>query len=255
MRKLILLNLFLLIISQTFSAQKNLVGSYHISSGNPDDGGYTWFIMENNEFAMVTFGQIVAGTWKETSKNEIQFTPYSAKESFQVFGRTNPQVRGTRFIFKGLDINEDSWIGTSQNEIQPILNEDANCLDPAIEKIMQDKIANLVLSSCNQQSDCKTFDTYQFRVGDHNEFVVLYFNAQNRIAPFTGTISNDQLNLEHGQISTRKRKISKEDDFEIKNYMLEIKDQYTKEYLLLDLENQMVNLDAAVGSYDSNPGI
>ena len=255
MRKLILLNFFLLFICQTFSAQKNMVGSYHISSGNPDDGGYTWLLMENNEFAMVTFGQMVAGTWKETAKNQIQFTPYAAKESFQVFARQNAEIKGTKFMFLGLDINEDSWIGTSGNEIQPILNDDANCLDQIIEKKIDEKITQLILSSCNLETDCQDLKSLQFEIVDNNEFLVLYFNSQNTIAPFTGTITNDQLLLEYGQTSSKKRKISKENDFEVKRYMQEVKNQYNKNQILIDLDNKMVNLDASVGSYDSNPGI
>lgn len=255
MKKLLILSFLLLLSNQNILAQKNLVGSYHISSGNPDDGGYTWFLFENNEFAMVTFGQIVAGTWQEISKNQIQFEPYSAKQSFQVFGRNNPKVKGTQFIFQGLDINEGSWIGVSDQGVQRLLNSDANCLDYPIKKSIEHKMTSLFLASCNLKSDCDRLNSYQFEIGSNNEFIVIYFNSQNTIPSFKGTIVEDQLHLDYGASSTKKRKISSNDQMELKPYLQEIKSQYLKKEILLDAENQMVKLDVPAGEYDSNPGI
>ena len=255
MKKVLLLSYLLLLGNQNILAQQNLVGSYHISSGNPDDGGYNWFLFENNEFAMVTFGQIIAGKWAESSKNEIQFEPYSAKESFQVFGRKNPEINGTKLIFQGLDINEDSWIGISDKEIQPILNADANCLDNPISKTIEHKITSLFLASCNLESECERLNSYQFEIGSNNEFIVIYFNSQNTIPPFKGAIINDQLNLDYGRSSSKKRKISREDQFEVNSYLKEIKSQYTKKEILLDIENKRVQLDTPFGERESNPGI
>ena len=255
MKKPALLFLIFLLSSQNILAQKNLVGSYYIASGNPDDGGYTWFLFENNKFAMVTFGQIAAGTWTETSKNEIQFEPYSAKESFQVFGRNNPNVKGTKFIFQGLDINEDSWIGISDQEVQPLLNSDANCLDSPIVKTIEHKMTSLFLASCSLERYCERLNSYQFAIGSNNEFLVLYFDSQNTIPPFKGSVINNQLNLEFGRSSTKKRKITNDDRVEINAYLQEIKTQYTKKEILLDIENQMVKLDTPLGAHESNRGI
>lgn len=202
---------------------------------------------------MATLGQIVAGTWKEISKNKIQFEPYSATENFQVFGRNNPAINGTKFILKGFDINEDSWIGISDQQVQPILNSDASCLDSPIQKTIDHKMTSLFLASCNLQSDCERLNSYQFEIEGKNEFLVIYFNSENTIPPFKGTIINDQLNLDFGASSTKKRKITSNDKLEIGRYAKAIKSQYIKKEILLDPNNQMVNPDTPAGENESNP--
>lgn len=242
MKKILFLGFIFLLSFQGISAQKNLVGSYHISSGNPDDGGYTWILFENNEFAMVTFGQIIAGKWNEISKDRIQFNPYAATEPFQVFARSNSTNSGTKIIFRGLDINEDAWISTSREESQLILNPDANCLKSPIVKEFKDKITQLTLSGCARNTDCSIPNSYQFNIGNNNEFLVLYYDYQNTIPPFQGSIVEGKLSLNHGRFSSKKRAIPKTEEQDIKNYIGQVKDQYNQVEILTASDDTIVNL-------------
>ena len=241
MKRLLLLSLLFLLGIQNIWAQQNLVGSYHISSGNPDDGGYNWFLFENNEFAMLTFGQIVSGKWKVNEHNQIDFTPYVPTESFQVFARYNSTTTGTKIMFNRLNINESLYFGTSKNEIQPVLNNEANCLPEPIIKTYKQPIENLILSNNLTENGKLNKLGLEFEMLNNNDFIVVYYNSHNKIAPFKGEISNDKLTMNYGEVSSAKRLISKIDEVEIKTYVEEQKNYYTQNSFLSTTEYRFTN--------------
>lgn len=241
MKKSIVLFLLFLFGYQNIGAQQNLVGNYHISSGNPDDGGYSWFLFENNEFAMVTFGQIVSGKWKVNEHREINFTPYAPTESFHVFARYNPSLKGTIILFKELDINESLYLATSSQEIQPLLNDEANCLPEAIVKTFTEPIEKLILSNHLVETGEANKLGLEYNTINNNDFIVVYYNSQNNIPPFKGEITNNKLTINQGSTSSEKRAIAKTDEIEIKKYVEEQKNYYAQNSFLSTAEHRFGN--------------
>lgn len=224
--------LILIFFSQSFSAQNEVVGSYHISSGNPDDGGYNWFLFGNNEFAMVTFGQIISGTWSQKSEGNIEFTPYVPENSFAVYGRKNKAITGSKVMFNGLDINENTYIATTRNEIQPILNEDANCLSYPTLKIFEKPLKKLLLSCCLNDNKNKNSCGFDYALNDYNDFIIIYFNSQMKLKPFEGKIINEKLQINFGNFSSEKRQISPVNETDIKKYVEQQKQYYSQTVLI-----------------------
>ena len=226
-----------LIFFQNFSAQKSIVGTYHISSGNPDDGGYTWMLFDNNEFAMVTFGQIISGKWSQRSEEEIDFVPYIPENSFAVYGRKNSLIKGTKLMFNGLDINENTYIATSKEEIQPILNEDANCLPYPTVKNLEKPLSNLLLSCCFDEKVSKKSCGFDYELDDYNDLIIIYFDSQKMLEAFTGKIKDQKLQINFGRFSSEKRAISPTDETEIKKFVEQQKKYYSQSVLVSTADN------------------
>ncbi|QOW11067.1 hypothetical protein Q73A0000_12215 [Kaistella flava (ex Peng et al. 2021)] len=238
MKKLLIFSLLFFSWFQNIGAQQNLVGSYHISSGNPDDGGYNWFLFDNNEFAMVTFGQIISGKWTQNENHKIIFKPYIPDQSLQVFGRYNPDINGSKILFKDLDINEKTFIATSTKEMQNILNEDANCLPYPVKKEFDHSLEKLMLSNCLTQNLKQNRLGFDYEIADNNDFVIIYYNSQMMLPEFKGEIVNSQLTLNQGSSSSPKRSISKTDESEIKKFVEQQKNYYSQTSFLSTKENR-----------------
>ena len=226
----------------SISAQSNSVGFYKISSGNPDDGGYNWFLFEDHQFAMLTFGTLISGTWEENENQEITFIPYAPKEKFQVFGRKNTELKGSTIIFVNLDINEDSYIGFSPETLQPILNDDANCLDQPIVKKFDKEIKQLFLSNFSAENNPENGKAYQLNLENNNEFIILYNENSRMLSNFTGKIEENKLSINFDRKSSEKSAIEPEEGLEIKKYIQQQKKYYAKNEMIVNPENRFVNL-------------
>lgn len=233
MKKISFLIVFVLMLfAQNFWAQKNIVGTYHISSGNPDDGGYNWMLFDNNEFAMLTFGYIISGKWAQKSDGNIEFVPYMPENSFAVYGRNNPEIKGAKMVFNGLDINEETYIATSATEIQPILNEDANCLPYPTLKIFESPLKKLLLTCCLSAKNTETSCAFDYELLNFNDFIVIYYSSQMRVTPFSGKIVDQKLQINRGEFSSSKREISPTDENEIKKYVEQQKQYFSQTSLV-----------------------
>lgn len=244
MKSALLILLTFLLGTQNIGAQQNLVGSYHISSGNPDGGGYNWFLFENNEFAMVTFGQIISGKWSQNEDQKIIFKPYVPDQRFQVFARKNPNLNGEKLQFKGLDINEKTFIATSAKEMQHILNEEANCLPNPVVKEFDHSLEKLILSNCLTRNLKQNKLGFDYEIADYNDFVIIYYNSQMMLPEFKGEISNGKLNLNQGSDSSTRRPISKNDESEIKKFVEQQKNYYAQKSFVSTKENRFGNISA-----------
>lgn len=256
MKKISVFTLLILIfLSKNVWAQESVVGNYHISSGNPDDGGYNWFLLDNSEFAMLTFGQMIAGKYSVNSKNEIDFVPYAPKQPFQVFGRLNPEIKGSQIAFRGLDINDYSYIGTSKSELQPILNDDANCLSQEEIKTFEKKLTALLFSNLITEDRKTSKLAYDYDLGEYNSFVVIYFNAHTMLPPFQGKILNNKLQINESEFSKEKRNILKDDEQEIKNEIEKQKNFFLQDRIYHHGENEGVSVSSEGNNNNNLSGI
>jgi|GEM_PF-2194401 len=203
--------------------QTKVPGSYHESSGNPDDGGYNWFLLEDQHFAMFTFGQMIAGKWNINSENIITFTPFTAESPFEVYGRFSDNVKGTKIMFSNFDINEDAFIGNTENGLQPVLSEDANCLPYPLLNIFENSFKNIVLSCFLPENGTAKEQSYIAEIPEYNDFIVMYYSSRSRIPPFRAKLENNRLFFEYSQDPTSERKNIKNDELkEIENYLSRI---------------------------------
>ncbi|MBK1894561.1 hypothetical protein [Chryseobacterium paridis] len=184
-------NCFFVLFTLLINAQTKVAGTYHVDSGNPDDGGYNWMLLENHTFAMVTFGQIIAGTWSIDSNNIISFTPSTPKYPFDVYGRYDADQKGTKIMFDNFDRSSKAYMGNTEQGLQPILNEDANCFSYPMVKEFNNNFNDIVLS-------IKLFDQVKdvFYVAEnkkYNNFIIMYYASTARQRPFTARLKEGRL--------------------------------------------------------------
>jgi hypothetical protein len=195
---------FFLLLLSFVDAQTKIAGSYHVSSGNPDDGGYNWVLMENHEFAMFTFGQIIAGKWEIDKQNRITFSPNSPKYPFDVYGRYNSKVKGTKVMFSNFDINEDAFIGNSEAGIQPVLSQNANCLPYPLVNEFKEKFKDIILSTYLYREEKESFYKADFQ--KYNDFMIIYYSSSRRVPPFKAMLKDEKLYFNNNEKASSERK-------------------------------------------------
>lgn len=229
---------FFIVSISMMKAQSGIAGAYHVSSGNPDDGGYNWMLLENHNFAMATFGQIIAGKWS-MDKNVITFTPIIPKYSFDVYGRFNAKVKGTKIMFSNFDINEDAYIGNSSQDLQPVLNEDANCLPFPLLKEFDQPFKDIVLSL--PLSDKQESMAYTTTLQKYNDFIIMYYSSGTRVLPFQAEYKNKKLYFRGDRASRERKEINPNDLKELNKYMEKGITELSKETIV---SNEKYNINS-----------
>jgi hypothetical protein len=230
--------IFCFLLFSLMNGQKNIAGAYHVSSGNPDDGGYNWMLLENHNFAMATFGQIIAGKWS-MDKDVITFTPIIPKYPFDVYGRVNPKVKGTKIMFSNFDINEDAYVGNSSEELQPVLNDDANCLPFPLLKEFDKPFKDLVLAL--PLSEKQETLSYTAELKKYNDFIIMYYSSRTRIPPFQAEYKNKKLYFRGDKASGEREEINPKDLKDLNKYMEQGITELSKETIV---SNEQYNIDS-----------
>ncbi|MBT2621669.1 hypothetical protein [Chryseobacterium sp. ISL-6] len=229
-----LLSLFII------NAQTKVAGTYHVSSGNPDDGGYHWMLFENHNFAMVTFGQIIAGKWSIDDKNVISFTPSTPKFPFDVYGRYDSALKGTKIMFDNFDINAKTYIGDTDQGVQPILGENANCLPYPLLKEFNKDFKDLVLSVTMFDQTKETF--YVAENKKYNDFIIMYYSSATRLRPFTARLKGGQLYFrDDNRPSSPRKDISPKELKEMGKFVSEGVSAVSKEFII---SNKAYNIES-----------
>jgi len=243
MKKVMLI--FLLFLQSVFFTQDTIAGAYHVSSGNPDDGGYNWVLLNDHRFAMFTFGQVIAGKWSADSNHIIHFTPAIPQYPFEVYGRYNADEKGTKVMFQNFDINEDAFFGNSVDGLQPVFVENANCLPYPLVNSFHSKFKDLVFANFSYQAEKETAfvtGTYKF-----NDFIIMYHSSRVRIAPFQATLKNGRLTFrDSSKASSERKDIEKNELKEIEKYLPK-ENAPTRESLVV---NKAYNI-VSYGIYDN----
>lgn len=245
MMKLKIILLFL--IFSLSKAQSDVVGKYHQRSGNPDDGGYTWFFFENHQFAMVTFGQIISGKWEIDANHIITLTPTIPDQPFDVYGRYDSTIKGTEIMFNNFDINEQTFIGNYENGVQPVLSDDANCLPYPLIHHFKENYKEIILG-VETFTENQTLLFYKTDTTNFNRFIITYYPSHNRISPFTVRFNDHKIYFFNDEYAEQK-KINAEERNEIEKY-INMENQY------LSPENIVTNKGFNIISYygfDDNP--
>ncbi|WBV55414.1 hypothetical protein PFY10_14375 [Chryseobacterium daecheongense] len=186
-----LIILFLLTNTIFSTAQTKVSGSYHVDSGNPDDGGYNWILLENHRFVMATFGQVILGTWSMDNDNLISFIPSTPKYPFDVYGRYDAGQKGTKVMFDNFERDTKIYMGNSEQGIQPVLNDDANCFSYPMVKEFGSNFKDIILSVAlfDQAKDLH----YVAENKRYNNFIVMYYSSALRQKPFTAKFKEGRL--------------------------------------------------------------
>lgn len=226
---------------QNLGAQKNLVASYQISSTNPYDVASHWLLFDNSEFAVVRSKTIIAGNY-EQNEEEIAFTPSVPKEPFQVFGRYNPEITGSKIMLKGIDIHEKVYLATSTEELYPLLRKKSKCVPRPLVKSFDEPIANLILSNYIGDDDVTNKFSSEYNLENYNDFIVIYFNSQTILPPFKGKIFQNKLRVEAGLMSAANLMISEEDDFGVKASVEKLINFFNQKNIISDRDYNFVSL-------------
>lgn len=236
--------IFFLFLAVSIQAQQKIAGAYHVNSGNPDDGGYNWVLLEDHRFMMFTFGHIVTGNWK-VDRDVVTLTPDIPKDNFALYGRHSSKVKGTKVMFSNFDINEDSFFGNSKDGLRPVLIENANCLPFPLVENFKNKFQDMLFSSISRRDGREQM--YQADTGVYNDFMIVYYSSSLKIPPIEAIFKDNKLYFEHGETgSSVKEEINAKDMKEIEA-LLENKNTMEKETLVI---NKAYNI-VSYGIYDN----
>ncbi|MEN2399933.1 hypothetical protein GKZ90_0009105 [Flavobacterium sp. MC2016-06] len=206
---------FSTLLAQT---QTNIAGTYHTASNDLDADGHNWILLENNEFAIFTLGQIIAGKWSKDDHDIITFTPYASESPFGVYGRKNPKVKGTKIMFHNFNGDEIAYVGNSNDGIQPIVNKGAKCFTYPLLKEFDTYFRDIVLSLFPNEIGAKCF-SYSDGAQQYNDFIIMYYPASIMTASFKANYKNGKLSFD-SRTSSKKENAASKTTASIENYMV-----------------------------------
>lgn len=232
---------FFLMFFSIFKTQTKIAGTYHVSSGNPDDGVYNWVLMENHEFAMFTFGQIISGKWEINDQDEISFQPNTPKYPFDVYGRFDPKLKGTKIMFSNFSINEDAFLGNSETEIQPVLNPDANCLPYPLVKNFNENFKDIVFSTFQYRQEKESFYKADFQ--KYNDFMIMYYSSSVMVRPFKAVLKDEKLyfNGRDERPSSERKEINPDELKEMEMYISQGASAVSKEKIVANKSYNVIS--------------
>jgi len=166
--------------------EKKVIGAYSLGFGHHSpEGNPKLFIYPENRYAIVSFGEVQAGSWRVVKEKYLHLIPNKAEYPFTVYGRYNPKIKdSTKTSFLGDDFSYHTLINYGEPDkkplLTPIFNIDANCFDFPYKKTMS-KVHNKISLAYNNsylENDeiyLHTFDnTKRF-----NDFVVFEHTRKN----------------------------------------------------------------------------
>jgi len=185
----------------------DISGIYNLGSSSPEGGNHL-VVLENGDYAILHFGGMQLGKWKNTEKNVYQFSPNIQGSKFDLYGRHNKALEGkTKIFFKGFE-NGETFIqlGKAKDEeytMQRVFNVGANCFSYHYEHTFE-TVSNSISFASIQYDDPKSaIITIQNPEG-YNDFVAHYVEVNRYEAePFYATFKNNGLQMEEGGHSDR----------------------------------------------------
>ena len=241
MKNKFILQILVFLCAQNLWAQKNLVASYQISSTNPYDVASHWLLFDNSEFAVVRSNTIIAGNY-EQNEEEIAFTPSVPKEPFQVFGRYNPEISGSKIMLKDINIHEKVYLATTTEELYALLRKKSKCVPKPLVKSFDEPISNLILSNYIGDEEVTNKFSSEFNLENYNDFIIIYFNSQKILPPFKGKIHRNKLRVEAGLMSATNLMISEDDDYGVKASVEKLIKFFNQNSIISDSDYNFVSL-------------
>ncbi|MEO8773377.1 MAG: hypothetical protein ABI263_00595 [Gelidibacter sp.] len=210
MKKLVVL-MICCFSASSFSQNEEIIGSYYMSSGNPE-GGTTLYIMPNNTFVVGYFGGLQKGTW-EFKEDAYHFT-YHKEPKIVLYGRHNPSLKDSVSVNMSVDSNGEFAVRFNPEEnipFTPIFNRDANCMDyPYIYKqkevlhTLEVHLPDLRYYYEETLSDLSEIYRFKSHKG-FNEFILTGLSTEYSAGgAFQATYGNGILSLNNGEDNLKK---------------------------------------------------
>lgn len=211
--------------------EEKIIGGYSLAFGHHSpEGSPKLFIYPKNRYAIISFGDVQAGTWRVVKGKKLHLIPNKTKYPFTVYGRHNPKIKdSTKTSFLGDDFSYDTLINYGELEekplLTPIFNLEANCFSfPFKETIsnIYNKISLAYNVGYGFQGDPEinihTFNNDK----KFNDFVIFEHTKMNsRAMTIVVTIDDNTLTFEKGQVTSKSPldNISDEDNLFLTNIM------------------------------------
>ncbi|MDR2271088.1 MAG: hypothetical protein LBF27_09320 [Sphingobacterium sp.] len=134
-------------------------------------------INKNKTFLIIAYGTLIKGTWR-VENDLIYLKPKNPDAQFYVYGRKNPTIKnGMRVCFMGDHLSSSILFGKFPDKMQPLFNDDANCLDFPNVHLFNEKIDTITLFEQQNDDNDRAVVVipklmYHFASGDCNDFIV-----------------------------------------------------------------------------------
>lgn len=207
-------------------AQQNIAGVYSRSSGNPE-GGNTFFILDDHQFAVAFFGGVITGSWS-IENNEVKFIPYVSEHQFHIYGRHNKTLNDSvRIYFQSFN-EQQTLIGFGKTEankplLKAVFNPNPNCV-PYPTVAMFKEMPEKILFSDQPFSNDKELkrNVYTFKNTEkYNDFIAYYIEDDNDKRPFSAKLKDGKLFFDYDEEGADKRPLpTVGEDFEFINQIL-----------------------------------
>jgi len=184
------------------SDSAEIVGSYYMSSGNPE-GGSHFIVMPDHTFVVTYFGGMRKGTWE--LQDDRYFFTYHVEPVFVLYARNNPKVTDSVSVRIAIDGNRSFALrlnASGDEPFTPLFNKNANCFDyPYILK-QKEALKNLDAyapdrgyRSQNELEDLG--EQYSFNTEiQHNEFILAGLSREySTPRSFSATFANNSMVL------------------------------------------------------------
>lgn len=157
--------------SMLLCAQGNIDGVYQSK-------GASFVINKNKTFLVIAYGTLIKGTWT-VEKDFLHLKPKNPDAKFYVYARKNPDIKkGMRVNFNGDGITGNILAGEFPGKMQPLFNDDANCMDYPNVYVFKEKLSAITLLEEKNYENGRGVDIpklmYTFPTGDYNDFIVQY---------------------------------------------------------------------------------
>ena len=195
-------------------AQKteNIVGLYRTDIGSGSSGSTNYFILEDHSFYLTGFGTFIKGNWTIDDKNIVKLFPKNPEQSFVLFGRNNPKIKGSMKIrFDGDDFGRNkTYISIdNDNSLKKVFSRiNANSANSFTK---YDNFKGLISFSDDKNQ------VYNFKIDNNfNDFVVYYYNESSFYKPFEFEFTQkeeiqkkdlEELNFIHSEIYNDDEKV------------------------------------------------
>ncbi|WP_378169617.1 hypothetical protein [Chryseobacterium tructae] len=220
-RILLPLMVFCTILLQAQKNAENIDGVYQTK-------GAAFVINKNKTFLVIAYATLIKGTWS-VEKDLLYLKPKNPESKFYVYARKNPDIKtGMRINFTGDGIgNSNIVVGEFPNKMQPLFNDDANCLNYPNVHVFKEKWTGITLLEEKNYENGLEVDIpkliYNFPTGDYNDFIVQHMQDSLYHHDFILKITKKglaEVNSESGEVikkSTVKEVFSNDKELEFMN--------------------------------------
>lgn len=194
---------FLILLSLNINAQnkKDLPGFYK------DSSGAVIKINNDNSFVIVGYATVYAGKWHLTDQY-IELIPDIRKHTYEVYGRREPSLKGSKIMFMGFEENRN-FLKTAPETWLSVFNESPNCFSFPYVKDFPEGFKTISL--CNTEMFKQGIGEIAENNLNYNDFIIISNNRNRRIRPVTYRVLNNTLYDRYEDVPLRRTELNEED--------------------------------------------